>query len=463
MDDTSIKTNNNDDNCKGKLDPKLKLSFNTLNSDGILFNYKKNEVLRVSHNTKNKCYYYCRGKYSNNINIYQNQLDIEQNSDILFKARKSKNGYYELINPIMRYSNIDLDSINNLDEKMWYVLPSEKDNCVFENENEPYNLIEGDIIKFGMKAYEVIKKNVNVIPSQYDKINPINKINQKFGKVLLVPFVKEVKELKEIKDKSDESNKKSYYNGIDNDDNEGFNSEKDCRICYYRLSTKENPKLKLCKCKSLIHYECLKSFLKKHIEIFENKYSTVTTYKCDKFNCEVCQEIYPLKFRIKFGENEIKEYSLIDGIEPPEDTNFLILESLPFIEENNNKKKIFVIKLINNDEITIGRNTINDIIDEDLTVSRKHAILKYDTETGNVNIINKGTFGTQVLIKYNIKLNIDEKISIQVGKTYINAEIEESNDKSNEQSRDENPEGDTTKDKINGKDELNVSNDINIT
>ena len=459
MSDNFIKKNKNDDNYKGKLNPELNLLLYTFNAEANLFNYKKNEVLKVTHKTKDKCSFYCRDIYSNNINNYTKQIDIDQNSEILFKARKSINGYYELINPIFRYSNLDIDSINKLENKMWYVLPSQKGSCVFENENEPYNLSEGDIIRFGIKFYEVIKKNVNIIPSQYDKINPINKINEKFGKVLYPPLEKEVKNIsKEKKQKQDDDNNEDDNDNI-NEDNDGFNSETDCRICYYSGTTKENPKLKLCKCKTLIHYKCLKSFLKKHIEISENSKSTVTTYKCDKFNCEVCQEIYPNKFRIKYDENEIKEYSLIDVIEPWE-TNFIILESLPFIEQHFNKKKIFVIKLINDKDITIGRYTQNDIIDDELTVSREHAILKYDTETGHVNIINKGTFGTQVLIKNNIRLNIDEKISIQAGITYINIEIEESKDKSNSQSSDENSEVNTTKDKTS--DDINTSKAINI-
>ena len=454
MGDNTIKKNKYDNNWEAKLKLELKLSFYTLNSDADLFNYKKNEVLKVTHNTISKCFFYCRDKFSNNIYNYTRQIDIDQNSDILFKARRSLKDYYELINPIMKYSNLDLDNINRLSDKMWYVLPSVKGCCIFENENEPYNLLEGDIIKFGQKVYEVTKKNVNIIPSENDKINPINEVNQNFGQVLYPPLEKEVKNISKenIKNQDDDNNNI-------NEDNDGFNSETDCRICYYSGTSKDNPKLKLCKCKSLIHYKCLKSFLKKHIEISENLSSTVTTYKCDKFNCEVCQEIYPVKFKIKYGEIDNKEYSLIDVIEPAE-TNFIILESLPFIEQNNNKKKIFVIKLINEKEITIGRNSQNDIIDDEMTVSREHAILKYDTETGNVNIINKGTFGTQVLIKNNIRLNIDKKISIQVGKTYINAEVEESKDKSNTQSSDENPEGDTTKDKTN--DTMDMSKSINI-
>ena len=69
------------------------------------------------------------------------------------------------------------------------------------------------------------------------------------------------------------------------------------------------------------------------------------------------------------------------------------------------------------------RYDTNDIIDTDISVSRKHAVMKYNKETGGLFLENLSEkFGTLVLIKGNIKMN-DKKIHFQVGKSYIVANL----------------------------------------
>ena len=84
----------------------------------------------------------------------------------------------------------------------------------------------------------------------------------------------------------------------------------------------------------------------------------------------------------------------------PEQNDYIILESLnQIIEGNKNIKNIFVCQLTD-EEITIGRNTYNDIIiDDDENISKNHCILKYDKENDRLTIIDKSTYGTSVLIK----------------------------------------------------------------
>ena len=92
----------------------------------------------------------------------------------------------------------------------------------------------------------------------------------------------------------------------------------------------------------------------------------------------------------------------------------MILESLTRIKNNKNIKNIFIVKLIAS-EITVGKLKDNDIIINDDTISRYHAIFKNDKKNGNISIINKGRYGTSILIKNNVKLNIGEKIYLQIG------------------------------------------------
>lgn len=293
---------------------------------------------------------------------------------------------------------------------MWLVINTEKKQK-FENNNKTYCLMENDIIKLCRKIYKVIKVNTPISSNPYFEENSINEINKKHRPVFDIAL-----------------KPKQYCNTIinnnfnENDSELGYNPETDCRICFCSESTEENPKLKICNCHDFVHYNCLKQFLKNKITIFENKNETVTSYYCNKFNCEVCKELLPLKFTIKFNENiEPKTFFLVDDLELPEDTNYLILESLPHLKDKNNSKNIFVVKLKDND-ITLGRNENCDIVDNDISISRNHAIMKFNQENGDITLIDKSRFGLLILIRDNLKLITDEKVYIQIGRSFINVE-----------------------------------------
>ena len=130
-----------------------------------------------------------------------------------------------------------------------------------------------------------------------------------------------------------------------------------CWICLEASSTSiDNPLINICKCKNkFVHYLCLKQYLQTKIKIRENFKHTVYTYCCNKFNCDMCLTPYPTRFKISEFN---KEYELID-LNLPEEYDYMILESLDFIKEKDDKKgnikRIHVIQLTE-DEIYIGRN-----------------------------------------------------------------------------------------------------------
>ena len=98
------------------------------------------------------------------------------------------------------------------------------------------------------------------------------------------------------------------------------------------------------------------------------------------------------------------------------------MESLDFIKDNNNIKILHIVKLID-EEITIGRQKHNDIIDNDISISREHAILRFNKNNGNLFLENtNGKFGTLVLVRGNIKIT-EEKNYFQSGKSYISTEV----------------------------------------
>ena len=441
----------------------LILSWKSDNTE--IFDFTSKDILKIIHTTKNENIYYIRNS-KNIIDVKKKHDIIDKDNCVLFRVRYSKkNKIYEIINPIrkMRYNFKNIEELNN---KIWLVIKSSK-NSLYENNNDEYCIMENDIIKIGRKKYEVIKMNLVLNLNDNYKNNNINYNNYIFGPIFnnklnhteycdkIIKCEENIEEIKNLeeknykeenmennniiqetkkrnnnnitRDKDEKDNERTKSNNKDsnilnsNIFNYGYNNDYDCRICFDNHSTIEDPKLNICNCHNYIHYKCLKYFLKQYITILENDKSTVTSYICERFNCEVCEKPYPLRFQIQFDKNkEPITYYLIDGLQLPKETNYMILESLTYIKDKKNYKNIYVIKLTE-DEISIGRNNKNDIIDKDISVSKFHAVLKFNIETGNITLKNKSKFGTLVLVKNNIKLKDNKKIYLQVGRIFITA------------------------------------------
>ena len=361
--------------------------------------------------------------------------DDEIEGQILLYIRKSlkdKNSF-EIVNPLRKFIEKNEYNINDLNRRPWFIVNTQNG---YNNENEEYNLNEGDIIKLGRRKFEIIKKNINANYKTISLDNPenynISKINEKKGSIFNINIKKnqykinkrKIGNKKIIKDDSENNslgNEINDPNNIEDEDTENEsvieeNENEKCRICFGSKSTRENPRLKLCSCHDSIHFECLKAYLKTKIETRENEKLTVKTYICNKYNCDVCLKPYPVRFRIPEFD---KIYELIDLNRPPE-LDYIILESLDYIKEHNNLKILHFVEL-NGDDIKIGRYDTNDIIDTDISVSRKHAILKFNKENGKLYLENLSEkFGSLILIKGNIKLK-EKNIHFQVGKSYIKA------------------------------------------
>ena len=92
------------------------------------------------------------------------------------------------------------------------------------------------------------------------------------------------------------------------------------------------------------------------------------------------------------------------------------------MKENCNIKSIHIISL-SDDIITIGRGHESDVRINDISVSRSHASLKYNSQTGKLLLKDlKSKFGTLVLLKRPIEIR-EAKIHLQIGRTYIEASL----------------------------------------
>jgi hypothetical protein len=337
--------------------------------------------------------------------------------ELLFHVNNGKNDCYKFINPIPHNLKLTEENIKYLDKKLWYVLKS--DDFDTENVNKDYYLCENDIIKLGCLKYAVQEINLqsnsyinnekeppNIIPD-YD----ISFLNKNCPPVF--DFIYEVN---------------NYYNYIDLNKimlgpNQGDTPKSDfqekCKICSSSISTngKNDPLISLCACKELIHYKCLKKLINEKTTI-ENENNFVTSIRISEFECEKSKTELPLIFKLS-KINKI--YYLID-IKKPIKCEYIILESLNLRKNDKYLKSIHIISLLK-DYILIGRDNENDVMENESSISRKHAVLKYNKDNGNIILENRSTkFGTLVLVKNPIQI-LEKKIQLQVGRTIIEANI----------------------------------------
>ena len=385
------------------------------NDIGGIFDYSTKSVQTVK-NIIVESTYVVRDKNNNSIENKQQHSSIQMNNeDLLFHVLIDINNKYSLYNPIPRRYKLNNENISDLNNKIWYVIKSEDENDG-EDCNEDYSLSENDIIKFGKVKFAVKKihfENENDDPAKPmgdPKNYNISELNKNCPPVFDVFNVNPEKINDDAKcyicqnqDNVEDENKKADIN----------NNNKDDTLIY------------LCNCKNrkYFHLSCLINKL--NIKRDGNKpidYSiTIDNFECPNENCH---QPYPLQYKItdKENVNEIK-YTIDYKDYEPKFGDYMILESLDKKRNNEYCKSIHIIKLnkLNNEYITLGREGDNDIVDDDISISRNHAIFCYNKNEGKIYLKNKSKkFGSQVLIKKGFNL-LDKKIHLQVGRTYIEA------------------------------------------
>ena len=383
---------------------------------------KKEEISRDPMNISVDYLSYIVINLDNSLHKINIPEELDPNAEFLFGIRKiTKDNTYKVINSlkISNQTKKTEEEIKNLRKKLWYLVNSGEDKDE-DKINEDYILNENDIIKLGDCIFEVVKKkiikNYKNNFNNKDQLYNISSLNNNFGPVFNICIDKE--------EKSEQNNQSNINNNENNKNNPNIKEDnlKDSNI-------NKNPIIKLCDCYN--HFECIKSRLLSELEIEQKlKKEKVISFNIDEFKCNVCGKNIPLRF-----EKSGKIYNFLEF----KDLNYIVLEYLGKIigkssNENNgdknNKdkelKKVYIIKL-GNELIRIGRNTkdisTNDINIPDMSISRNHAVLKFNKENGTLllenrnkkNIENTSTF---VLIKDNFKIN-KKKIKFMTGKCYI--------------------------------------------
>jgi len=187
-----------------------------------------------------------------------------------------------------------------------------------------------------------------------------------------------------------------------------------CRFCWSNEQTKENPLLNSCKCAGsvrFIHYECLKMWLRTKMQTKEEE--TLISYTWKVFECEICKKPYPYVFR-----SNGNKYRLVD-ISIPEGRNFLLLQSLTF-EKNSSRMVHLIMPNETKSQFKLGRGHDSEVRVSDISVSRCHAILKYDSAEQSYYLQdNLSKFGTLILARDPIDLSLNSAKALQIGRSVI--------------------------------------------
>ena len=371
-----------------------------------LFDYESNQTRNLNA-VLAESIFIARRKHDIKTISSLNELKQDE-EELLFNVRNDNTDEYILENPVPIFIQHTEKNINDLSNKIWYVLkndPHQSNNSTqtVTNTNDDYYLCKNDVIKLGRVKYSLNEINIPSRHNNIDRSQPltddtkydIDDLNKNTESVFDFIF--------QAKDSSD-------YTDIPDD-------ERICKICYSEENDKENnPLVHLCNCNGGLrfsHFLCIKKWMETKLVTKENEKKTVKSYNIKSFNCEICKTPYPFKFKLNGIE---KPFELI-SLEKPLESDYIILESLNQMKENCNIKSIHVIQLTG-EELTIGRGHESDVRINDISVSRKHAILKYN-EDGTLLLRDlKSKFGTLILIKKPLKIK-EKKIHLQIGRTYI--------------------------------------------
>ena len=373
-----------------------------------LYDYESNQTKNLNAVLAESIYI---GRKKHDIKTLNSPNDLKQDEELLFNVKNDYKDEYALENEVPIRIQPTEKNINDLSNKIWYVLKndpnqSNQSNQTITNTNDDYYLCKNDVIKLGRVKYSLNEIN---IPSKHNNIDVAVPSND--------PSKYDIDELnmntEPVFDFIFQAKESSEYTDIPDD-------ERLCKICYSDENDKENnPLVHLCNCNGGLrfsHFECIKKWMETKLITKENEKKTVKSYNIKSFNCEICKTPYPFKFKLNGVE---KPFELID-LQKPLDCDYIILESLNQMKENCNIKSIHVIQLTG-DELTIGRGHESDVRINDISVSRSHAKLKYNPTEGTLLLRDlKSKFGTLILIKKPLKIK-ERKIHLQIGRTYIEA------------------------------------------
>jgi len=318
-------------------------------------------------------------KTGNDILIKNTQENaISENEKFLFSVQSHQtmqDQYY--LNP----THIK-DLEENPQNQSFLIVRSLKDN---EGCQKGYKLSLGDVIRLGRIEYRVLEFRDNSRDIQSLLADNVDMESQPFSLLK-----------KECSETSDDQ-------------------KRQCRICLMDEQESQELLVNPCHCKGTseyIHIKCLQDWISSKAKKKVNPSATCIYWK--KLHCEICK--VPLPDLVQVGEQTLE----LVAIYRPE-TPYILLERVFYDksrENTKNTKTMILLSVSNETEyIKLGRGHECDLRENDISVSRLHAFIRF--HNGEFLITdNNSKFGTLVLLRKDYELE-RKKIALQIGRTVV--------------------------------------------
>ena len=337
--------------------------------------------------------------------------------------------------------------------------------------NSEYYLTEGDIMKLGNAVFIIKMIQINnlgnskIVNNNNDENDTIM-LNGSYNNSIIINEhnnLDNIETLKTQKITVFANNKEKSEEKIINKIKEEKIKNKICRICYQEEDDPLiNPLIKPCKCSGsmkYIHLKCLLFWLKSKTVHSNNSIDNNNFFKSyfieDSVQCELCKEIFPdfikhnhIKYcLIDFDysqENQIKKNNIISAqnfintsheiennksnIPKENDTsnedisNFIILDTIYPLNDGN--KHRCIVKFNKDNQILIGRGLENQLVLNEITVSRTHCLLTAQRNKFGKKELKledfESKFGTLILLQSNKYEIIKGKpLHVQIGNVHL--------------------------------------------
>ena len=337
--------------------------------------------------------------------------------------------------------------------------------------NSEYYLTEGDIMKIGNAVFKIKMMQINnlgkskVVYNNNDENDTIM-LNGSYNNSIIINEQNNLDNIETLKTQKVTvfaNNKEKSEEKTINKIKEEKIKNKICRICYQEEDDPLiNPLIKPCKCSGsmkYIHLKCLLFWLKSKTVHSNNSIENNNFFNSyfieDSLQCELCKEIFPdfikhnhIKYcLIDFDysqENQIKKNNIIsaqnfintsheiennkNNIPKENDTNdqdisnFIILDTIYPLNDGN--KHRCIVKFNKDNQILIGRGLENQLVLNEITVSRTHCLLTAQRNKfgkKELKLEDDGSkFGTLILLQSNKYEIIKGKpLHVQIGNVHL--------------------------------------------
>ena len=366
--------------------------------------------------------------------------------------------YNKKANPEINHSYIlkegDVLKMGNTIFRIKMIQINENENGQIENNNDTE--INNTLMVSGSANHSLVLNNfegINIASRKIDIKKKSSLHSEKIEKKDNSPKIPENQEKSQKKAKKDQNFKKNKKNRL-------------CRICYQEEDDiLLNPLIRPCKCSGsmkYIHLKCLLHWLKSRTSnnpiLTNNNENFNAYYMNQKTECELCKQLFPdyikhndIKYCLidfdyaqenKIKENNINQNSVNTNMENnnnvninsnnsnntnndktnTNENNFIVLDTVFPLSDNN--KYRYIVKFKDNNEMKIGRGLDNQLVLNEITVSRNHCLLKLEkNKNGKYEIImedQSSKFGSLILMQLNkIEIIKGKPLHIQISNAHL--------------------------------------------